>query len=85
MQQITPNVLVTSVLNPNLHVFDVVMRTEYGTSYNSYAVIGSNKIALIDASHATFCGDWLEKVDTALAGRKPDYLVINHTEPYHSG
>jgi flavorubredoxin len=85
MQQITPDVLVTSVLNPNMRVFDVVMRTEYGTSYNSYAVLGSKKTALIDASHAAFCNDWLEKVDTALNGRQPDYLVLNHTEPDHSG
>jgi flavorubredoxin len=85
MEQVTPAVLVTSVLNPNMRVFDVVMRTAYGTSYNSYAVIGSEKIALIDASHATFSGDYLLKVEAALAGRKPDYLVMNHTEPDHSG
>jgi flavorubredoxin len=85
MEQVTPSVLITSVLNPNMRVFDIVMRTEYGTSYNSYVVIGTEKIALIDAAHATFCGDYLDKIERALDGRVPDYLVMNHNEPDHSG
>jgi flavorubredoxin len=85
MERVTPSVLVTSVLNPNMRVFDVIMRTEYGTSYNSYVVVGSKAIALIDASHAAFCDDYLDKVERALDGRVPDYLVMNHTEPDHSG
>jgi flavorubredoxin len=68
-----------------MRVFDVVMRTEYGTSYNSYVVVGSRGIALIDAAHATFCEDYLNKLERALEGRTPDYLVMNHTEPDHSG
>jgi flavorubredoxin len=84
-ERVTPAVLITSVLNPNMRVFDVVMHTEYGTSYNSYMVVGTKKIALIDASHATFGGDYLDKVAQALEGRSPDYLVLNHTEPDHSG
>ena len=35
-------------LNPNLRVFDVIMKTEYGTSYNAYVVKGSEKTALIE-------------------------------------
>jgi flavorubredoxin len=68
-----------------MRVFDVVMRTEYGTSYNSYVVVGSQSIALIDAAHATFYEDYFEKLEGALEGRVPDYLVMNHTEPDHSG
>ncbi|MDR1713879.1 MAG: FprA family A-type flavoprotein [Coriobacteriales bacterium] len=85
MDSVTPSVLITSVLNPNMRIFDVVMRTEYGTSYNSYAVIGSEKIALVDSSHLTFCEAYFDHLDAALAGRVPDYLVMNHTEPDHSG
>ncbi|MDR1358726.1 MAG: FprA family A-type flavoprotein [Coriobacteriales bacterium] len=85
MHAINDKVFITSVLNPNMRVFDVVMCTEYGTSYNSYVVVGSDKTALIDANHATFSHEWLEKVDEALGGGKPDYLVLNHTEPDHSG
>jgi flavorubredoxin len=85
MHQVTPSVLITSILNPNMRIFDIVMRTEYGTSYNSYVVIGSEKTALIDASHLSFTQPYLQNVETALDGRIPDYLVMNHNEPDHSG
>ncbi|MDR2672374.1 MAG: FprA family A-type flavoprotein [Coriobacteriales bacterium] len=82
---VAPDVFVTSVLNPSMRVFDVVMGTKYGTSYNSYLVSGTTKTALIETSHATFATDWLEKVEAVLAGSAPDYLVMNHNEPDHSG
>ncbi|MDR3315541.1 MAG: MBL fold metallo-hydrolase, partial [Coriobacteriales bacterium] len=85
MRNISPSVLITSVLNPNMRTFDVVMHTEYGTSYNSYVVLGSEKIALIDSSHLSFCEPYFDNLDRALEGRTPDYLVMNHTEPDHSG
>jgi len=85
MFSITPSILVTSVLNPNLRVFDIVMPTEYGTSYNSYVVVGSEKIALIEAAHADFLDAYFAHLDAALEGRAPDYLVLDHTEPDHTG
>ena len=41
------------VLNPNLRVFDIIMRTDYGTSYNSYIVKGE-KTVLIDTAHEKY-------------------------------
>jgi flavorubredoxin len=41
------------VLNPNLRVFDIIMRTEYGTSYNSY-VVKDKQTALIETCHEKF-------------------------------
>jgi len=85
MRNISPSVLITSVLNPNMRTFDVVMHTEYGTSYNSYVVKGADKTALIDAAHATFATNYLENLEEVLAGQIPDYLVLNHCEPDHTG
>lgn len=85
MRQITDSVYYTGVLNPQLRVFDVIMRTEYGTSYNAYVVKGSEKIALIEASHASFFNDYLQKIEAVLQGDTPDYLVLNHCEPDHTG
>lgn len=85
VKAITPSVYYTGVLNPNMRVFDVIMRTEYGTSYNSYLVTGSEKVAVIEGSHKTFFENFDENVAEALEGRKIDYLVLNHTEPDHSG
>ena len=85
MVSVTPAIQVTSVLNPNMRVFDVIMRTEYGTSYNSYVVTGTEKIALIEAAHAGFLDTYFAHLDAALGERTPDYLVLNHTEPDHTG
>ena len=54
-----------------------------GMCYNSYVVI-DEKIAVMDTVDSR-CGEqWLQKLDTALAGRTPDYLVVQHVEPDHS-
>ena len=85
MISVTPSILVTSVMNPNMRVFDVSMHTEYGTSYNSYVVLGSEKIALVEAAHARFIDVYFSHLDDTLGERVPDYLVLNHTEPDHTG
>ncbi|HML48440.1 MAG TPA: FprA family A-type flavoprotein, partial [Clostridia bacterium] len=50
-----------------------------------YVVLGSEKTAIIEASHPTFSESFLEIVEEGLQGRTPDYLILNHTEPDHSG
>ena len=54
-----------------------------GMAYNSYAVIDA-KIAVMDTVDARFGDTWLANLDAALAGRSPDYLVVQHMEPDHS-
>lgn len=83
--RITDAVSYTGVQNPNMRVFDVIMRTEYGTSYNSYLVKGSEKTALIEASHLTFFDYFLDNIREVIGEGTIDYLVLNHTEPDHSG
>jgi len=88
MNRLTEHVCITSVLNPWMRIFDVVMRTEFGTSYNSYVVQGSGpdaKCALVEAAHASYASYYLDNVDAVLDGKAPDYLVMNHCEPDHSG
>ena len=55
-----------------------------GMSYNSY-VIKDEKIAVMDTVDAGFTEEWLGKVAEVLDGAKPDYLVVQHMEPDHSG
>ncbi len=85
MKQITEGVFYTGVLNPSLRVFDVIMRTEYGTSYNSYIVTGSEKTAAVEAAHLSFSDYYLDNILQALDGRELDYLILNHCEPDHTG
>lgn len=72
-------------LDFDIRVFDVVMYTEYGTTYNSYVVKGSEKTALIEASKGKFFDEHLERLNSITSVDKIDYLVVNHTEPDHTG
>jgi flavorubredoxin len=72
------------VLNPNMRIFDIVMRTEYGTSYNSYIVKGE-KIALIDGCHEKCTQQYIQNIQEVVPLNKIDYLVVNHCEPDHTG
>ena len=54
-----------------------------GISYNSYAII-DEKVAIMDSVDKGFTAEWLDNISTALDGRAPDYLVVQHMEPDHS-
>ena len=54
-----------------------------GMAYNSYVIL-DEKIAVFDTVDAKFTHEWLDNLDGALGGRKPDYLIVQHMEPDHS-
>ena len=60
------------VLNPNLRVFDIVMRTDYGTTYNAYLLKGKEKTALVEASHLSFSEYFLENIKSVAEVDKSD-------------
>ena len=55
-----------------------------GVSYNSYVIL-DEKIAVMDSVDARAAEEWLSNVARVLEGRSPDYLVVTHMEPDHSG
>ena len=55
-----------------------------GISYNSYLIL-DEKVAVMDTVDARKGEEWISQLEEALAGRKPDYLVVQHMEPDHSG
>lgn len=74
------------VQDPDLKIFDVIMTTQYGTSYNSYFVRGQNACAVVEGVKAGFFDAWKARLQDAGADiTKIDYLVLNHTEPDHTG
>lgn len=83
-KQITSKIYSVGVCNPDLRVFDIVMATKYGTSYNSYVVKGE-KTAIIEASHAEFWDEYENNIKSVTDPAKVDYIILNHTEPDHSG
>jgi flavorubredoxin len=66
-------------------LFDSLITQPYGTSYNSYLVLGKEKVALIDTTNPGFEADLLAKVSTHINPQKIDYVVMNHAEPDHAG
>lgn len=72
-------------LDPNLAVFDIVIPTEYGTSYNAYLIKGKEKIALVDTVKEHFKEDYIKAIGSIVDPKEISYVVINHTEPDHSG
>ncbi|WP_271629758.1 FprA family A-type flavoprotein [Caldicellulosiruptor sp. DIB 104C] len=79
------NIYSVGVQDPNLRIFDIVMYTKYGTTYNSYLVIGSEKVALIENVKYKFFDQFLDNIKEIIDTAKIDYLIVNHTEPDHSG
>ena len=82
--KITDQISSVGVLNPNMRIFDIIMETAYGTSYNAYLVRGSEKTALIETVHHDYFDELLENL-AAAGANSLDYIVLNHTEPDHSG
>ncbi|MGR3176906.1 MAG: FprA family A-type flavoprotein [Candidatus Anammoxibacter sp.] len=72
-------------LDPDLVVFDIVVPTEHGTTYNAYLVKGKDKIALIDTVKEPFKEEYIKTIGAIVDPKDIDYIVINHTEPDHSG
>lgn len=75
----------TGIVDDTLRVFDIIMYTEFGTSYNSYVMKAGDKTILFETAKAKFFDDYLEKLKEITDVTKIDYLVVNHTEPDHAG
>ena len=67
-----------------IDLFEGQYPVPYGVSYNSYVIL-DKKTAVMDTVDRRGTVEWLEKLEKELAGRTPDYLVIQHLEPDHAG
>lgn len=84
VMQLKDNLYSVGVLNPGLRVFDIIMESKFGTSYNAFLITGEKNI-LIDTVHASFFDQYLRNIESVVPVSKIDCLVMNHTEPDHSG
>lgn len=66
------------------HLFENYWPLPKGVAYNAY-VVNDEKTALIDTVEESFFDDYIESVESVCGGKAPDYLIINHMEPDHSG
>ncbi len=82
--KITEDIKYIGVNDHQVDLFEGQYHVPSGMSYNSY-VIMDEKIAVMDTVDIHFTEEWLRNMENVLEGRTPDYLVIQHMEPDHSG
>ena len=75
----------TGIIDDKLRVFDIIMYTEFGTTYNSYVMKAGDKTVLFETAKAKFFEEYLEKLKEVIDVHQIDYLVVSHTEPDHAG
>lgn len=75
----------TGIVDADLRVFDIIMYTEFGTTYNSYVMKTGGKTILFETAKEKFFDDYLEKLKELIDVEQIDYLVVEHTEPDHAG
>jgi flavorubredoxin len=82
--QVSPSVSWVGVLDYDIVTFDVVMETKYGTTYNSY-FINAEKKAVVETVKEQFWDTYLAKLKQVTNPAEIEYIILNHTEPDHSG
>lgn len=84
IKNITEKIVYIGVDDTDIDLFESQYVVPNGVSYNSYVIL-DEKVAVMDTVDLRKADEWLENLKTALAGRKPDYLVVQHLEPDHAG
>ncbi len=81
--KVTEDILYAGVNDHEVDLFEGQYRVPGGMSYNSYVIL-DERVAVMDTVDESFGQQWMEQLEKALAGRRPDYLIIQHMEPDHS-
>ena len=84
IKNITETIKYIGVDDTDIDLFESQYVVPNGVSYNSY-VIFDEKVVIMDTVDPRKGAEWIENLQTALDGRKPDYLVVQHLEPDHAG
>ena len=84
IKNVTNDIKYIGVDDLDLDLFESQYVVPEGMSYNSYLILDT-KVAVMDSVDARMTGEWMENLEAALEGRSPDYLVVHHMEPDHSG
>lgn len=82
--KISNDILYVGVNDHEIDLFEGQYVVPNGMAYNSYLIV-DEKVAVMDSVDKGFTAEWLDNIDKALDGKAPDYLVVQHMEPDHSG
>ena len=80
--KISNDILYVGVNDHDIDLFEGHYIVPEGMAYNSY-VIKDEKTAVMDSVDGNFTDAWIANVKEACGS--PDYLVVQHMEPDHSG
>ena len=84
ISKVTENIKYIGVDDTTIDLFESQYVVPNGISYNSYLIM-DEKIAIMDTVDFRKSEEWFANLEEALEGRIPDYLVVQHMEPDHSG
>ncbi len=84
ISDITKDIKYIGVDDTDIDLFESQYIVPNGISYNSYLIL-DEKIAIMDTVDKRKGEEWLGNLAEALGSRQPDYLVVQHLEPDHSG
>ncbi len=83
--ELTKDITCVASIDADLRVFDIIMTTEFGTTYNSYIVKGKEKTAIFETTKTPFWDMYIEELKKNANLEDVDYIVCDHTEPDHAG
>ncbi len=84
IEKLKDNIYWIGVKDPDLRVFDIIMETKKGTTYNAY-LIDDEKVAIVDSVKNGFVEEYIANIKEIIGDKKVDYIVVQHTELDHSG
>lgn len=84
-KKLTDDFTWVGTLDPDLRIFDIVVKTEFGSTYNSYLLKAEKGNVLFEASKEKFYDEYIKTVSEICPIEEIDYLVVSHTEPDHTG
>lgn len=83
-EYVAPGIKYIGVDDLDIDLFEGQYDVPEGMSYNSYVIL-DDKIAVMDTADARKEKEWMANLEAALAGKSPDYIIVQHFEPDHSG
>lgn len=82
--EISKDIKYVGVNDHEIDLFEGQYDVPNGMAYNSYVVL-DQKVAVFDTVDERFAGEWLNNIKLVLGDRQPDFLIVQHMEPDHSG
>ncbi|MBR2589401.1 MAG: FprA family A-type flavoprotein [Clostridia bacterium] len=82
--KITDSIKYIGTNDYELDLFESQYIVPNGMAYNSYLIL-DEKTAVMAAADKRMIDQWLQNIENELGDKAPDYLVIQHLEPDHTG